>query len=134
MESEPFASILLAQFGVIFHPISTGIAIAIIIVILLLIFSALVSGSEVAYFSLSPTDKQKLEEKGSLRSSLVLGLINRPERLLGTILISNNFINVGIVILSAFAMNGLMDFGTSRTLQSLCHEILFVHGYSTQVF
>lgn len=117
LDSEPFALTLQAQFGVIFHPVNTGIAISLFSVILLLISSALVSGSEVAYFSLSPTDKQKLKEKASRRSHLVLGLIDRPERLLGTILISNNFINVGIVILSSFTMNELIDFGTSKTLQ-----------------
>ena len=124
MESEPFAVVFLAQFGVFFHPINTGIAIALFIVILLLIGSALVSGSEVAYFSLSPADKQKLKERGSRQSRLVLSLIDRPERLLGTILISNNFINVGIVILSSFTMNELIDFGTSKTLQFVIQVVV----------
>ena len=124
MEPVPFDSVLLAQFGVVFHPLNTGIAVAIFIVILLLIGSALISGSEVAYFYLSPADKQILEEKGSKRSRLVLTLINDPERLLGTILISNNFINISIVILSSFIMNQLMDFGTSKTLQFIIQVVV----------
>ena len=109
---------------VVFHTISAGIAIAIFIVFLLLIGSALISGSEVAFFYLSPSDKKNLAEKDSRRSRLVLHLLNNPERLLGTILVANNFINVGIVILSAYIMNSLMDFGTSRSLQFIIQVVV----------
>jgi len=112
------------EFAVVFHQVSTGIGLAIIIVVLLLVGSALVSGSEVAYFSLSPSDKKKLEERNSRRPRIVLGLIGRPERLLGTILITNNFINVGIVMLSGFILNELVDFGTSKTLQFVIQVIV----------
>lgn len=114
----------MAQSGVVFHPVTTDLLIALFIVILLLICSALVSGSEVAYFSLSPADRQKLKGKDSRQSRFVIGLIGKPERLLGTILISNNFINVGIVILSSFIMNELIDFGTSKTLQFVLKVVL----------
>ena len=77
-----------------------------------------------AFFYLSPSDKQNLAEKNSRRSRLVLRLLNSPERLLGTILVANNFINVGIVILSAYIMNSLMDFGTSRTLQFIVQVVV----------
>lgn len=97
---------------------------AILIVLILLVGSALISGSEVAYFSLSPTDKQNLEDKSSRNSRAVLELIRKPERLLGTILITNNFINVGIVILSSFVMNRLIDFDTSKTLQFVAQVVV----------
>ena len=114
----------LVLIDVKFNQADLGSILAIIVVLVLLAGSALISGSEVAYFSLSPTDKQNLEDRGSRNSRAVLELIRRPERLLGTILISNNFINVGIVILSSFVMNKLIDFGTSKTLQFLVQVVV----------
>jgi len=96
-----------------------------LVTVLLLVFcSAMVSGSEVAYFSLSPTDKKQLADKNNKRSDKVIELLSRPERLLGTILITNNFINVGIIILSAYLMNQLIDFGPSKTLQFLVQVVI----------
>jgi putative hemolysin len=69
----------------------------------------MVSGSEVAFFSLTPTETEVLTEKESKRSKLALSLLKKPEDLLANILISNNFINVGIIILSSFITNALMD-------------------------
>ena len=102
----------------------TGIVFALVILLILLAGSALVSGSEVAFFSISPSEKNRLQELPVKRARLAVNLLNRPERLLGTILITNNFINVGIVILSAFIMNQLVDFGTSKTLQFVIQVIV----------
>ena len=77
----------------------------IIIVAVLLILSALVSGAESAFFSLSPQDTDKLKQENSPRSKLILDLLGKPKELLATILITNNFLNVGIVILSSFIIN-----------------------------
>ncbi|MBA7480367.1 hypothetical protein ES707_15819 [subsurface metagenome] len=110
--------------NVAFYPAEPGSILAIFIVLILLVGSALISGSEVAYFSLSPTDKQNLEDRGTRNSRAVLELIKKPVRLLGTILITNNFINVGIVIISSFVMNRLIDFGTSKTLQFLAQVVV----------
>lgn len=73
----------------------------------LLLCSAMVSASEVAFFSLSPAQLKTLKEKGHERA---LNLQRKPERLLATILISNNFVNVGIVIISTYLVNSLFDF------------------------
>lgn len=67
---------------------------------ILLIFSALVSGAEAAFFSLSPKDKEDLRNDPNKSSKLVLDLLTRPKELLATILIANNFVNVGTVIIS----------------------------------
>lgn len=75
------------------------------IVLVLLVFSALVSGAESAFFSLSPQDTEKLKQDNSSKSNLILDLLNKPQELLATILIANNFLNVGIVILSSFIIN-----------------------------
>ncbi len=91
-------------------PLTMGIAISILVLIALLVISALLSGSEVAFFSLTPTDLQDLEGRESKSSSLILKHLKSPEHLLATILIGNNFVNVGIVILSAYITNSLMIF------------------------
>jgi len=93
----------------VFQPVTTPIIFEIAVVLVLLVCSALISGSEVAFFSLTPTEKESLEEKDTRRGNLVLGLLKDPESLLANILISNNFINVGIVILSSFITTSLMD-------------------------
>jgi putative hemolysin len=77
----------------------------IICIALLLFISALMSGSESAYFSLRPSDNEDLKKENSSRSKLILNLLGKPKELLATILITNNFVNVGIVILSTFVLN-----------------------------
>jgi gliding motility-associated protein GldE len=72
----------------------------VIALLLLLIGSALISGTEVAFFSLSQTQLDKQEE-ASKGSSLVVKLLKNPKKLLATILITNNFINILIVLLFA---------------------------------
>ncbi len=80
----------------------------VIVLIILLIFSGLISGAEVAFFSLSQTalDRHSEETKGK---SLVVKLLEKPKKLLATILITNNFINILIVLL--FASLGKELFG-----------------------
>lgn len=64
-----------------------------------LICSALISGAEVALFGLSQTDLNAIEEESTSRGKLILKLLERPKKLLATILIANNTINIGIVLL-----------------------------------
>ncbi len=68
------------------------------------------SGSEVAFFSLNPTQLDKIRDLEGKRSELLVKLLKVPERLLATILISNNFINVAIVIISTYITTSLFDF------------------------
>jgi Mg2+/Co2+ transporter CorB len=72
-----------------------------IVLFALLICSALISGSEAAFFSLSPSDKEELKSREQKNAAFVIGLLDRPKSLLATILITNNFVNVGIIILSS---------------------------------
>ncbi len=81
-----------------------------VILLLLLFFSAFISGSEVAYFSLSPADLGSLREKKGKRPAMALKLLSRPERLLSTILVTNNTLNISIIILAAFISSQLFDF------------------------
>lgn len=81
--------------------------------ILLLIASALISGSEVAFFSLSNADLTNMEEEDPARTKIVSKLLESPKNLLSTILILNNLINIGIVTLTTFVTWSL--FGTNAT-------------------
>ena len=124
METEPL--LLLAALGdwnIQFHPITFGIAISILIVLLLLLTSALISGSEVAYFSLTAADKQKLNAKGKTNERVLKNLEN-PEKLLATILVVNNFVNVGIIILTVFITNNLVSFVDSQVLEFIFQVVL----------
>lgn len=84
-------------------PVATGIAgtfvLKVIVLIVLLCGSALISGAEVAFFGLSLTDLKDLSEKKTTRGLIVVKLLERPKKLLATILIANNTINIGIVLL-----------------------------------
>ena len=71
-----------------------------VVLILLLISSALISGTEVAFFSLSQTDLNELSNDGK-EENIIVTLLERPRKLLATILITNNFINILIVLLFA---------------------------------
>ena len=80
----------------------TAAVAALLVAILLLMVSAFVSGSEIAFFSLSQSELDKCSESESLSDKRILHLVNDPERLLATILIANDFVNVGIVMLLNF--------------------------------
>jgi putative hemolysin len=87
-------------------PIS-GLIIYIIIILVLLLCSALISGSEVAYFSLSSKDLGRISDEFGVPTDRILNLLGRPRYLLATILIANNVVNVSIVVLSYFVLKSL---------------------------
>ena len=93
----------------------------VIILLLLLLCSALISASEVAYFSLSPSQLKYLEDNGYEKAR---NLQQKPNRLLATILISNNFVNVAIVVLSTYLVNSLFDFSAYPTLGFIIQVIV----------
>ena len=76
-----------------------------VILVFLLFISGLVSGTESAFFSLSPQDKEHLKNENNKYARTALLLLDHPKELLATLLILNNFVNVGIVILSSFLVN-----------------------------
>ena len=100
---EPDADSILVLYALLAIP-PPEVILAFIGILLLLVGSALISGSEVAYFSLSPNDLEKLNQDNSLSSKRILVLKEKPRKLLGTILICNNFINIAIVIISDFLL------------------------------
>lgn len=82
-------------------------SISLCILIVLLICSALVSGAEVAFFSLTPSDRESIREESGRAPETTIELLERPKGLLATILITNNFINVAIIILSTYLSDKL---------------------------
>jgi len=102
--------------SIIVNTPTTGVIIGFFVLGLMLVFSAFISGSEVAFFSLTPGNIDNLSNDRSKRASHALRLTGMPERLLGTILVANNFVNVGIVMLSAYLSNQLFDFSSSPVL------------------
>ncbi len=97
-------------------PLTSGAIIGMVVVAILLFFSAMISGSEVAYFSLGPIHINELKEHPSRKETMVLNLLDKPERLLANILITNNFINVGIVIIASFVTGTILNFTHSPLL------------------
>ncbi len=103
---DPYHSLFLS----ILNPFDLNVLIGILLMLLLLICSALISGSEVAFFSLTPQDRERLNDLNSKSSLKVLDLLKAPKTLLATILIGNNLVNVAIIILSSFIMEMAFNF------------------------
>ena len=88
--------------------------IGVFILIILIVASALISGSEVAFFSLTPSDIEQIKKVQKRKSKNLIKLINSPKSLLGTILISNNLINIAIVVLSSYLTNMVFNFSNAQ--------------------
>lgn len=92
MDIEPPSYLLLMLFSYSQIP-------SLVVLVILLACSAMISGAEVAFFSLSNTDLNSDEDNASRKLSLVKKLLDKPKKLLATILVANNFINIAIVLL-----------------------------------
>ena len=105
-----------------------GAWIALALGLLLLLCSAFVSGSEIAFFSLSPADMNELEERRTTTDRRVLQLLEDSERLLATILCSNNLVNVAIImLLNYFFLGGdepVLDFGGNAVIEFLAMTVV----------
>ena len=124
METEPLPILTAIAWTIEYHPFTTAAAISLFVIAILLILSALVSGSEVAYFSLSQAEKHKVGGRSSKRNSYLIKNLESPEQLLATILVANNFIKVGIVILSSFTVDSLVDFTNEPILGFIVQVIV----------
>ena len=99
---------------ILFSVIEFTEIIKIIFFFILLISSALISGSEVALFSLKPSDFDVKEGNVSKQEQIIINLLDKPKKLLATILIANNFINIAIVLL--YASVSEVFYGDNTTL------------------
>lgn len=103
---------------------TTGELVAILLAVLLLFASGFVSASEIAFFSLSPGDLNDIEAENHSSDKYIKNLLADSERLLATILISNNFVNVTIIMLCNYFFAGVIDFGTSVILEFLVITVI----------
>lgn len=116
-------SIQPGNWSVQIQPLTVYIIVSMVVVLVMLFISALVSGSEVAYFSLNANDKQKLKKK-SKTNHLVLKNLENPEKLLATILVTNNFVNIGIIILTANITNNLITIQNAPVIEFMLQVVL----------
>ena len=104
-------------FGdVVLQQPTTGVIIATILAAVLLLMSAFASGSEIAFFSLSPSDVAELEDGKFDADKKIQNLRDDSERTLATILIANNFVNVTIIMLLNYVIAGVISFGERALL------------------
>jgi Mg2+/Co2+ transporter CorB len=88
------------------------------------VVSALMSGSESAFFSLKPSDTDEFKKENSKNSELILSMLAKPKELLATILVTNNFVNVGIVILSTIVLDDVLPFENTTPLIRFLTEVV----------
>lgn len=138
MDADPSFNLFLMPFVALstFAQINFEIVVQFLVFFVLLGCSALISGSEVALFSLSPTEVNSLKENKSPVGETVARLVGNPKKLLATILISNNLVNISIVLLFAdlgeFLFGNVqnewvrmaLDIGVVTFMILLCGEIL----------
>ena len=109
-EGEPYHSGFLLLNEILFKGFELPQIAELVVLLLLFFISAMVSGSEVAYFSLTPNDIDSLKNEKSSTSKLIIRHLHVPDRLLASILIANNFVNIGIVVLAKFFTDAVFDF------------------------
>lgn len=101
-----------------------GVIMALIITMLLLVLSGFASGSEIAFFSLSPKDTAQLDPEHNLNDKIITELRDDSERTLATILIVNNFVNVTIIMLCNYIFAHTVNFGNAVWLEFVCITVL----------
>ncbi|MDD7257179.1 MAG: gliding motility-associated protein GldE [Prevotellaceae bacterium] len=107
-----------------FHSPSVGVILSAILAAVLILVSGFASGSEIAFFSLSPNDLNEMDTERNTADSHIQMLRNDSERTLATILITNNLVNVTIIMLCKFIFDHIVDFGNAHWLQFICITVL----------
>ena len=111
MEEPPIYFLLSLFSGIELHLYSVDVLLSFLAIVLLLVSSAFISASEVSYFSLTAAELQEIDNEN------VHQLLKNPNTLLATILIVNNFINVGIVILSTYFTSIIISFPEGSSME-----------------
>lgn len=116
MDPEPSSNLLAT--------IDTDLLFGIIAIAFFLFCSAMVSAAEVALFSLTQQDLNTLSEEDSSKANLISKLLQRPKKLLATILVANNFSHIGVVIVFSFVGNNIFSAIESPILKFVVEVIL----------
>lgn len=121
---DPLPDLFINVANQLFLGFSLESIVGLLVLIFLIVVSGLVSGSETAFFSLSPADIGVLSNGKHPKDQLILDLRKRPKTLLATILIGNNFVNVAIVILSTYLTSILFNLGDNLLLTFVLQVIV----------
>ncbi len=121
---EPPSEIFSYLFLNTLHSFSLGVGIALASMVLLLICSAAISASEIAFFSLSPKELKEIESYKSRSGKAVLELFKTPKELLATILIANTFVNIAVVIISTYVTEQLFDLSENGLLTFIIQAVV----------
>jgi putative hemolysin len=117
-------SSLIPVSGIVVNSPDLKIIIGFIVILILLMGSALMSATEVAFFSLKPEDIKTFKTKKDKKSKAILKLYENPEKLLSTILVANNTINIAIVLLAAFLSSKIFDFSSEPVLGFIINVVV----------
>jgi putative hemolysin len=93
-------------------------------IFILLLLSAIVSGAEVAFFSLSQKDIDETLNENLSKGKIISNLLDKPKKLLATLLVANNFLNIGVVILFSFIGRNIFSNVDSPILKFILEVIL----------
>ena len=104
--------------------IDTNLLFGILAIVFLLFCSAMVSAAEVALFSLTQQDLNTLSEEDSTKAIVISKLLQRPKKLLATILVANNFSHIGVVIIFSFVGNSIFSAIESPILKFIVEVLL----------
>ncbi len=108
--ADPFPLALIINSKIIIQTIDLYTIISIIASLFLLIISALISGAETAYFSLSSDQEKEIEKQSDFRSRLIIRHLKNPKKILATLTIANGFINVCFIVVMGIMLNLAFDF------------------------
>jgi putative hemolysin len=108
----------------LFSTIDTDLLFGFIGIFILLFCSAILSAAEVAYFSLTPKDIDECAQANPTKTKIITSLLEKPKKLLATLLVANNFINIGVVILFSFIGKNLFESIASPLLKFVVEVIL----------
>jgi gliding motility-associated protein GldE len=116
LDEEPYYQAVSMVFDVTVYPFTLNLLVGTLTILVLLILSALVSGAEAAFFSLSPAEIDTIRNSKSKSNLMIEKLLGMPERLLATILVTNNLLNIGIIVIAAYVSSSLFDFSNAKVL------------------
>jgi putative hemolysin len=116
LDEELYRQTISTVLTVTVNPFTLNLLAALLAVLVLLVLSALISGAEAAFFSLSPAEISMIRSSKSKNDQIIQKLLGIPERLLATILVTNTLANIGIIVISAYVSSSLFDFSQEPIL------------------
>lgn len=120
----PDHPLLLTPILSFLNPIDSNILLSLLILVILLMTSGLISGAEVAFFALKPQEINQIKNQNTKRGKIINQFLSKPKELLATILIANNFVNVGIIILASYISGAIFNFQGVEWLEFLIQVII----------